>query len=720
MINELVTASVGIKNAGISSTNWHPKFKELPKGKKECPCLRVWLGLDGRVVDVEIMQFEQVATLRKYEPNNGEALPGFNVLPLFRITKSDEEIKQSKSLKSGWLQQVFDSNEDDLRSFDFWSKTRVKAGNCFDRVLKDILNQCKDSLIDGETLSIFLNAIDAIDIDQFQADYCSIVLDKVKSGKFPDSLLCYFLTESKKQKEDSDSKAQLPLVSVFLDVKDYKDYPVAHSKTMSRFNELLMQSKAKENEALESCDNGDLPLFDKTVEKVVDAYGLDVREISEKFPSVSVPSFGSVILRSQVKTIPAQIRYNLCESDTFPVGSETRKSVKAALEWLSNKEMEGFTYGRSGDQELLFAYPRVLPKSKPQMIKMMGAQADQLLRAKRFKELSESVISELRGLGSGVDDAELEIFSLRKMDKARTKVVYYRNVSVESLEVASKAWDDGCKNIPAVSGRVWSDEKNPETKKSFPVGLESRTVFPVRLYSFLNDVSKLDGASAGKLKTFEPASGLRLLLDDSSELLAKNMLKAFMQNANGYFLTLCRNVGRNEVSKLQNADYYIGILGLLLSKLGNHKETYMGESAFLLGRFLRIGDEVHRLYCEVVRDGGIPPDLCGSGLLGSMMESPITTFNQFSMRFMPYLKWAKGGSNKGDKGGLVNYWLKQYEPIADQLKDLPIPARLKPEERAQVFLGYLASFPKSEAVAQKSNLSEPEKTQNEASEPLKK
>lgn len=122
----------------------------------------------------------------------------------------------------------------------------------------------------------------------------------------------------------------------------------------------------------------------------------------------------------------------------------------------------------------------------------------------------------------------------------------------------------------------------------------------------------------------------------------------------------------------------------------------MKESAFLLGRCLRIADEIHRLYCEVVRKKELPPELCGSSLLVSMMESPVTTLSQLAMRSAPYIKWARGGGEKEDKRALVWYWLKQWEVIADQLHTLKWPKRLIPEERAQIFLGYLASFPKSE------------------------
>ena len=122
----------------------------------------------------------------------------------------------------------------------------------------------------------------------------------------------------------------------------------------------------------------------------------------------------------------------------------------------------------------------------------------------------------------------------------------------------------------------------------------------------------------------------------------------------------------------------------------------MKESPFLLGRCLRITDEIHRLYCKVVRKKDLPPELCGSALLVSMKESPATTLSQLAMRSAPYIKWARGGSEKGDKSGLVWYWLKQWEETADQLHTLTWPKRLIPEERAQIFLGYLASFPKSE------------------------
>ena len=144
----------------------------------------------------------------------------------------------------------------------------------------------------------------------------------------------------------------------------------------------------------------------------------------------------------------------------------------------------------------------------------------------------------------------------------------------------------------------------------------------------------------------------------------------------------------------------------------------MNESAFQLGRFLRVADEIHRLYCEVVRNGDIPPELCGSSALTATLENPTQALAQLSQRSAPYLKWANAqhGEHKiksGEKSipavSLVRSWLNKWSPIAEMLHEKNWPARPSPEERAQIFLGYLSSFPKSEKT--EIETTEPEGTQ---------
>jgi len=704
MIDELVKAANAIEKVGIKTQDWHPKLKVLPKIKKKAPCIRIWLTADGHIHDIEPLAEERVAQLRKYEPHNGRSLPGFNVRPIFRLVKPQDEIQQAgrgaagETLKMEWTKAFFNCEPAEQANNDFWEKTREGLNQSFGKVREDLENLCNESLEENETLNKFIKIVAQIDLIQFQNEYFEKLLPKITDGTLPVTMMCYFVDKAKKNKEDSDSRVAVPKFSVFLDVLDYTDYPVAHEKTISRLNDILCGSDREEGNTLNQ-------------NTAQDAYGLDANDLNKKFPEVSLPFLGGIKLRSQVKAVPAQSRYNLCEGQTFHVGTESRKRTKRALEWLSKQEHNGSTYGIAGDNELLFAYPSTLPKEKIPLAKMFGAQNDNAYqREDKFEQLSQSVVKQLQGLGQTALDSQLELFSLRKMDKARTKVAYYRNVTLESLEDASTAWHEGCQNIPTLNVWDWSEVKNKKTGKSYPIAVKGLTVFPIKLHRYLNSIWKKDGTRAdsnkSKTKIFEPTDGLRLLLERQNKGMIAHMFERFMQHAQGYFLTLCRSKGKNEIANLPDKRIYPGILGLLLKKSGKNKEVFMNESAFLLGRCLRITDEIHRLYCEVVRKNELPSELCGSSLLIGMMESPVSTLSQLAMRSAPYVKWAcayhDDKSVKKNFDGteikiivLVKSWWNRWSEVADQLHSLEWPKRLTPEERAQVFLGYLASFPKN-------------------------
>jgi len=93
-----------------------------------------------------------------------------------------------------------------------------------------------------------------------------------------------------------------------------------------------------------------------------------------------------------------------------------------------------------------------------------------------------------------------------------------------------------------------------------------------------------------------------------------------------------------------------------------------------------------------------------------MLESPLRAFNQLAIRVTPYLKWVKRFHGE-EKSGLAHYWVHQWATIADALHQTNWPVRPSPEERAQIFLGYLSSFPKSEKPETSTETTEPEGTQ---------
>lgn len=671
MLDELFKAAAAIERAGIVVKDWHPKFKPLPKVSKKAPCIRIWLDNDGHVVGLEPLLAEHATKLRKYEPDNGKSFPGFNVRPLFIRDMSEQDVKR---FEKDFSESLMSSSVDwtsILEPFDdLWKKDTIKT---VERVLgnisADLKARCGD-LNEKETVARLFNVVEKMNAVRFQEEYREALKSEIQKGDLPLSTLVFVGKEGKE-----------PKFSVFLDIKEYEGYPVAHEKTIARINTLLLG----ENQNRESCTLG---------VRREDAYGKSaVGSENPKMAQVNIPSLGGVYLRSQSKAIPAQSRYHCCEGETFVIGDDSRTGIKKALEWLSKEENKGKTFGVAGDKELLFAYSSQLPPdSCPDLALLLGASNDE---ESKFEELSESVISQLRGTGQDAKDAAIEIFSLRKMDKARTKVVYYRNTTVASLEAASRAWNTGFKNFPPLDVRTWSAEKN-ERGKSYAVRVEPQTLFPVKLHRILNTVwtTSQGAVKQSKVKLFEPSTGLQLLLNVPDSVRVNYVAERFLSHAHPYFIALCRARGRGEIIKLPDIKYYPGILGLLLYKLDKTKESYMNESAFQLGRFLRVADEIHRLYCEVVRKGDIPPELCGSSMLTATLENPTQALAQLGMRFAPYLKWAKAYHGT-EKGGIVHYWLNQWSPIADSLHETDWPTRTTSMDRAQIFLGYLSSFPET-------------------------
>ncbi len=653
MINELMKVADAMRDLPKTFV-WHPNMQPLPKASALSPCIRVWLTSDGLIERLERLTPEHAGQLRKFAPNKFSSLPGFNITHVSGMP-DDKRKKELKKTLEG-LERNF----------------------CVAR--EEIERRIGSRHVKSETITTLLAIVRKLEAEAFWTAFDTQILNndwgwKPVSGK---------------------------KISVFLDVKEYTEYPVAHVKTLERLSMLLSTVDKK--------------CLQTGPADAKDAYDGDADGVNDLFSDIAVPRLlGRIKIRSLNKDIPAQNRYHLAGSATFPVGNASRERARVALERLSALENEGSTFGIAGDNELLFAYPAELPPdSLPQLAALLGVQRKDVLVEQKFKVLAERVIAQLKGQGEAAKDGAIEIFSLRKMDKARTKVVYYRNTTVVSLEAASHAWDAGFKNIPPLDIRTWGEGKN-DKGRSFPVPVKPQTVFPVKLHKILNVVWRLsrNEVKQSEVKLFEPSTGLRLLLDTPEAMQTAYIAERFLAHSQTYFIALCRAKGRNEIADrrdLSNLKTYPGVLGLLLYKLGKTKESYMNESAFQLGRFLRIADEIHRLYCEVVRPDDKLPELCGSSLLSPMLESPLRAFNQLAIRVTPYLKWVKRFHGE-EKSGLAHYWVHQWATIADALHQTNWPVRPSTEERAQIFLGYLSSFPKSEKPETSTETTEPEGTQ---------
>ncbi len=128
----------------------------------------------------------------------------------------------------------------------------------------------------------------------------------------------------------------------------------------------------------------------------------------------------------------------------------------------------------------------------------------------------------------------------------------------------------------------------------------------------------------------------------------------------------------------------------------------MENLPYLYGQLFKACDELHALYCKVVRNGDIPPQLAGGSLFQSAAEMPVRTLNVLQQRIMPYYLWAKSYRLKDIQESGKESWRAAWlyhlcERIMIKLENnWNTQTRFNDEEKAQLFIGYLAAFSKKE------------------------
>ena len=680
MLNELYQLSLTLERAGIIPRDWHKDLKSLPNVTSKKPCYRILIAQDGSITGIETIKKELAACLRKWEPSNGNSFPGFNIQPFYRV--SDEA---SKKILKKWregkepidLQKIKEWCADEqAKNWD--AKFDKKLNKCLGVIPQGLLERCVDIPIEYEPVKKLCERViqweNAWSEKFFQAleSYILASLEKDENAQSLISILFHEGSLTKKPDEDRGS------ISVFMDVPDWKEFPVAHEKTSECINEHFVNYSNTDGTKAENGTD--------------DAFGSLVDGFDEKLPEVKLPFIGGVKLRAMNSESPCQYRYGTIDAKSFLIGAESRRRAKGVLEWMGGDAREGQTWGRADGKELIFAYPTILPKTVPKLASCLGAKKSDDSEA-RFAKYAEDVIDCLKGLAPSLKDIELRVFSLRKMDKARTKVVFYRNYSAQRLADAATEWQNGSENIPKIRIKTWGAEKGKIIQS------EPETPFPLQIADCLNRVWKLDGTTKSEVKTIHKSDGIELLLDETSiQRRIPHLLAVAIQNSKGLFFSLGQSMHGNTVVKLDGLNKHKqlmpSILGLLLWKLGIGKETYMNNPPYLVGRMLKIADELHALYCKEVRKDKMPPQLLGNALMAAALDSPTQALAQLALRIAPYLGWAR--TNASDSVKLSRYFLKEFGLIEAKLRDTVLPTRLDDAAKAQFLLGYISSKAQAE------------------------
>lgn len=666
MINELYQLTEAMDKAGVQAQRWHSKYKPIPNIKPDAPCVRISM-LKGRVVELSGVPEKLGKELRKFGDNQG-SYPCMNLTPLYRIT--DESIK--KALKALKPEDIDPAKIEEIKSWcqvncnNWGRKFQKKYKICMDRSTE----LCK-LIPEFAPIQILMKESESFrDPIKLHREMEIAAFEMLRRKEHIHLALQILFYQGNPEKKPEDDRVSL---SVALDSPRLIDLeiPAISEKFVLKLNNALMEAeRAGESDTA----------------SVTDAFGylFIPTEKSTPMPTVKLAGGFDATLRTMFKGQLCQTRYNRIEDASYPISPEMRGKLHASLNWLGgSKERENITWMNIDKGEVLLAYPSRLVDIS--YTRMFGRPRKGNVT---FEEAAKQFLTELRnGRKADVDTKadRIQLFILKKIDKARTKVVYTKQTDAYELEKYSEAWTQGCSNLPV-----------------FYFGTP-QAPFPLDAANVLNCFWKQNGERAtDQYRPVPQYHGLELLMNPDSPATADLHTLSEKSRTIGAFLggLLAKNDLHHPI--WERITEMLALIGLMLYRDGIRKESYMEDFPYQYGQLLKVSDELHAMYCRVVRNGDLPPQLAGSSLFQAAAETPLRTMSVLAQRMNPYIAWAKtyhtsSDLKKSSETWRAKWFLQMYEEIAGKLKEVwTADVRFNDEEKAQLFIGYLAAFPKRE------------------------
>lgn len=665
MINELYELSKVLQNEGITTQRWHRKYQPIPNIRSNAPCVCIKVSA-GKVIGISSVNAELGKILRKYGSNQG-SYPCMNLAPLYRIT--DDTKKKIIADLCDHPEKIDDAFIADMETWctediNNWSKKFQR------KYTISMINTPKELCriaTQYEPLKILLDETnffaDASDLHKELARTAWKMLKQKDQTSLALSVLFY---QGKKDKSAEDDYGSLSVA--FDSVKLIENgTPAVSESFVCKLNECLLTEDT-----------------DQHAESRVDlndAFGIPFQAIEEPMPNVKLAGGFDVTLRTMFKEQRCQTRYGKIENASYPISPKIRMDLQAALEWAGSSEQKDTTWINTDKNEVLFAYPSSLPKQPVSFTAFFKQNCDKSIE---FSSQAKQFIQELKQtkeIGTDSNAKRITIFVLRKIDKARTKVVYTCQTDPDELEKCSEEWTLGCANLPP-----------------FPFKAP-KTLYPLDIADVLNRFWKQNGEVAtDKFKPVPQYHGIEILMDSKLSVSADmHRLSESAMSIGSFFGNLSETDPMQEKAKDM-----LALMGLFFYRERIGKEKYMESLPYLYGQLLKAADELHALYCKVVRNGEVPQQFVGGALFQSAAEAPIRTLNILSQRIMPYYSWAKSYRLKGIMEADKESWRARRlyricEQTVNKLQNSWTPqTRFSDEEKAQLFIGYLAEFPKKE------------------------
>lgn len=662
MINELSSLSKTLEQAGIVPLQSYRNYIPLPNVSAKAPCIRIWVK-GGQVVDFEAIDRALAMQLRKFGSNQA-LFPGLNLISLYRVTDESEKklvaqcIEKPESIDALQLHALCKEN-----AWEPHQNSRIK--NCFSKTPKKMIELLDCAGIPKENL---LNTLAAECAPFANAQVLHESLTKAVFAKLEKKqdvglalLILFQLGDASKPCKDDKRN-----ISVFFDTDAYDTYGMyAASREFTAYlNTAFLQAER---------------ILMSGASEQADAFGEIYIPSNAPMPRVKLAAGFESALYTMFDERPCQNRYHNFDDkrDSYPLSAQHRVQFQAALNWLGGDAgNKGVTWLNTGKGEAVFAYPSSLPEAPLPYVQFFG----QLDRSETFKEISGSLLAAYNGIPPKNRPEGVQVFVLKKIDDGRTKILYSQSASADALMHAAENWEMACNDLPGFAA------------------MKPSTPFPVGVAAIVNQVWRQNGESS-TVSAMHPYEGIELFLHQAQHRLLLHELHILVQHGMPLFIHAgpLLHSGR-KCSRVAQLEQILPVLSMLLFFSGNRKDDYMEATPYLMGQLLKASDELHALYCKVVRSNQIPPQLVGSALFVAASETPGRTLSQLSVRMAPYLSWAKQYRTKNeDSSGLAGWYLRIFEQIANKLATAyAVPMRWSDAQKAQLFIGYLASFPKQD------------------------
>lgn len=479
MINELHQLARALNDAGIQPQSWHKDYKPIPKN---APCICITCS-HGQVVDLSFVTEEQGKILRKYGSNQG-TYPCMNLAPLYRLNEEAVKVlnkieKHPESLDEVKLAQIKSWCQADN------SNWRGKFLNKYRHSLQKIPAELSDKRLQYPPLEILLDETKAYgnNLEMLHKQLEEIAFGLLRR-KEQVSLALYILFYCGKAEKSQEYGS----ISVAFDSTKLIQMGVrALSKRfVSELNQRLLQADFSSEDQNKAMDR--------------DAFGISFQPVEEPLPSVKLAGGFDATLRTMYEKQYCQTRYGKIGNASYPLSDNKQKELAAALDWLSCEEHKNMTWVKIGKQEILFAYPYERPERSISFTRFFKPPKTLGANEKTFEEQAKRFIEELHEGKDPEKDSvanRIQLFILRKLDKARTKVVYTRQTDACEIERCSEEWTLGCaENLP-----------------EFPFG-KPVTPFPLDTADILNRFWKQNGELiSDKFRPIAQYHGMKLLLE---------------------------------------------------------------------------------------------------------------------------------------------------------------------------------------------------------------